>query len=132
MRPSLLLALVLSVPALAACTQNAPAASERAGEDEASPRSLTVSSSDTACELSATTAPAGTLTFEVTNTGSQVTEFYLLDEDGQQVVGEVENIGPRLQRQLVVDAPAGRYVTACKPGMKGDGIRADFTVTGAG
>ncbi len=25
--------------------------------------------------------------------------------------------------------PAGSYVTACKPGMKGEGIRADFTVT---
>ena len=81
------------------------------------------------CDLSATEAPAGTLTFDVTNTGSQVTEFYLLGEDGLRIVGEVENIGPALNRQLVVNAPAGKYVTACKPGMKGEGIRADFTVT---
>jgi iron uptake system component EfeO len=30
---------------------------------------------------------------------------------------------------MTVNAPAGSYFTACKPGMKGDGIRADFTVT---
>ena len=90
---------------------------------------MTVSSTDSACDLSATEAPAGTLTFDVVNTGSQVTEFYLLGEDGLRIVGEVENIGPALNRQLVVNAPAGKYVTACKPGMKGEGIRADFTVT---
>jgi iron uptake system component EfeO len=90
---------------------------------------MTVSSTDSACDLSATEAPAGTLTFDVVNTGSQVTEFYLLGEDGLRIVGEVENIGPALNRQLVVNAPAGMYVTACKPGMKGEGIRAGFTVT---
>ena len=30
---------------------------------------------------------------------------------------------------MTVNAPAGKYFTACKPGMKGEGIRADFTVT---
>ena len=53
-------------------------------------------------------------------------------EDGQRIVGEVENIGPGLTRELRVSAPAGTYVTACKPGMTGDGIRADFTVTDSG
>ena len=90
---------------------------------------MTVSSTDSACDLSATEAPAGTLTFDVTNAGTQVTEFYLLGEDGLRIVAEVENIGPQLTRQLVVNAPAGSYLTACKPGMTGQGIRADFTVT---
>ncbi len=126
LRPALLLTLVLGLPALAACTENAPSGG---GEEAGSPRSVTVSSTDSACDLSATEAPAGTLSFDVTNTGSQVTEFYLLGEDGLRIVGEVENIGPNLNRQLVVNAPAGSYVTACKPGMKGEGIRADFTVT---
>ena len=58
-----------------------------------------------------------------------MTEFYLLGEDGLRIVAEVENIGPNLNRELTVNAPAGSYVTACKPGMKGEGIRADFTVT---
>jgi iron uptake system component EfeO len=76
--------------------------------------------------------PSGTVTFDVTNDGSQVTEFYLLGDDGLRIVAEVENVGPQLSRQLVVDAPEGTYFTACKPGMKGDGIRADFTVSGSG
>ena len=88
-----------------------------------------MTSTDDGCELTAVEAPSGTLTFDVTNDGSQVTEFYLLGEDGLRIVGEVENVGPQLSRELVVNAPEGSYVTACKPGMKGDGIRADFTVT---
>ncbi len=122
-----LAALAVALPALAACTSNAPG-----GEADATPavsRTVSVSSTQDDCNLSATRAPAGTLTFEVANAGSEVTEFYLLDEDGQRIVAEVENVGPSLSRQLVVDAAAGDYVTACKPGMVGEGIRADFTVT---
>jgi iron uptake system component EfeO len=120
-----LLALAVAAPALAACTQNATPSAAR---DD---RTITVSSTDTACDVSATEAPAGKLSFDITNDGSQVTEFYLLGEDGQRIVGEVENIGPGLKRQLVVNAPAGTYTTACKPGMKGNGIRADLEVTGS-
>jgi iron uptake system component EfeO len=122
----LVTALLVAVPALAACTENTDGASADGGGDA---RSLTVNSSADACEVSATEAPAGTLTFAVTNTGDQVTEFYLLGEDGLRIVAEVENIGPNLDRSLTVNAPAGEYVTACKPGMTGDGIRAPFTVT---
>ena len=51
---------------------------------------------------------------------------------GDRIMGEVENIGPGLTRQLIVEVPdGGTYTTACKPGMVGDGIRAPFTVTGA-
>ena len=104
-----------------------PTADGAADGGDAAP--LTVESTDDACDVSAAEAPSGTLTFDVTNTGSQVTEFYLLGEDGLRIVGEVENIGPSLTASSTVNAPAGNYVTACKPGMKGDGIRADFTVT---
>ena len=47
-------------------------------------------------------------------------------------MGEVENIGPGITRNLVVTAPAGKYFTACKPGMVGEGIRAGFSVTESG
>ena len=97
--------------------------------DSSDPRTIAVTSVDDACDVSSTQVPAGTLTFNVTNEGSEVTEFYLLGEDGLRIVGEVENIGPQLDRQLVVNAPAGSYLTACKPGMTGEGIRADFAVT---
>jgi len=129
MRKPLLVALLLATPLVAACTENAD---RDAGSDEGDTRSIAVTSTADGCELSAVEAPSGTLTFDVTNDGSQVTEFYLLDEDGLRIVGEVENIGPQLSRELVVNAPAGTYTTACKPGMKGDGIRADFTVTDSG
>lgn len=108
---------------LAGCTENAPPA------DEGDARSITVESSADACDLSAVEAPAGKLTFSVKNTGSDVTEFYLLAPDGLRIISEVENIGPGLTRDLTVVAPEGGYVTACKPGMAGDGLRADFTVT---
>jgi iron uptake system component EfeO len=123
-------ALALAVPFLAACTDNAGSADGAA--DGGNPRALSVQSSDEACTVSATEAPAGTLTFDVTNTGSQVTEFYLLGDDGLRIVSEVENIGPGLDRRMTVNAPAGSYVTACKPGMKGKGIRAGFSVTESG
>ena len=81
---------------------------------------------DTACTLSAASAPSGKLSFSVANGGTKVTEFYLLAEDGLRIVGEIENIGPGLSRDLVINAAPGSYYTACKPGMVGDGIRADL------
>lgn len=109
---------------LAGCSSNEAASGDA--------RVLTVESSADACTLSATEAPAGALTFRVKNTGPKVTEFYLLASDGLRIVGEVENVGPSLTRDLVVNVPEGAYVTACKPGMTGQGIRAPFTVAPSG
>ncbi|HEU5484036.1 MAG TPA: iron uptake system protein EfeO [Microlunatus sp.] len=121
--------LALGLPLLAACTDNAPAGGDDAGGD---PRALSVGATDTSCEVSGTEAPSGNLRFSVTNNGTKVNEFYLLAEDGLRIVGEVENIGPGLTRDLVLQAAPGSYFTACKPGMVGDGIRAQFTVTDSG
>lgn len=123
-----LVPLVLAVPALAACTES----TETAGTSDGDARSVTVTSTDDACDVSTLEAPSGTLRFDVTNDGSQVTEFYLLAEDGLRIVAEIENIGPQATRQLVADVAPGSYRTACKPGMSGEGIRADFTVTDSG
>jgi iron uptake system component EfeO len=123
--PALVCAALLAV---AGCTDNAPAATGSAGDA----RTLSVTSSDTACTLSAVSAPSGPLTFAVTNTGTAVTEFYLLAADGLRIIGEVENIGPGITRELVLSAPAGSYFSACKPGMAGEGIRAAFLVTDSG
>lgn len=128
MRKTFVAALV-ALPLLAACTQNADTGSAGGSGEAADPRALTVDSSADSCALSATEAPAGALTFDVTNSGDQVTEFYLLGDDGLRIVAEVENIGPSISRALTVNAPAGTYVTACKPGMAGEGIRGEFTVT---
>lgn len=93
--------------------------------------SFTVSSTDSECAVSTGQAKSGTLTFEVTNDGDKVTEFYLLAEDGLRIVGEVENIAPAASRTLTVVAQPGEYYTVCKPGMIGEGVgRAAFTVSG--
>lgn len=97
--------------------------------ETASAGDLTVDASDSACEVSHTKLEAGPATFKVTNNGSKVTEFYLYAE-GDRIVGEVENIGPGLSRELVVDLAKGTYEGACKPGMIGDGIRETITVSG--
>jgi iron uptake system component EfeO len=125
MRTPLIVALLIATPLVAGCTENAKDSAGGAGDA----RTVSVTSTDDSCDVSTAEVPSGTVTFDVTNEGSKVTEFYLLGQDGLRIVGEVENVGPQLSRQLVVDAPAGSYTTACKPGMKGDGIRADFTVT---
>nr|WP_269452125.1 FTR1 family protein [Tessaracoccus coleopterorum] len=64
--PVLTAGLLLSV----GCTDNTTATGDE--------RVLTVQASDTGCAVSATTAPSGTITFKVTNEGSQINEFYLL------------------------------------------------------
>ncbi|MHA7179646.1 iron uptake system protein EfeO [Arthrobacter sp. MDB2-24] len=111
-----------------ACTPNAPAGTAAGGTGE-----LSVTSTAEDCSVSAVTAESGPLTFTITNSGDQVTEFYLLAEDGLRIVSEVENIGPGISRDLVVNATPGSYYTVCKPGMVGDGVgRAAFTVTDSG
>ncbi|MDT7799885.1 MAG: iron uptake system component EfeO [Actinomycetota bacterium] len=91
---------------------------------------IKVEASDSACDVSVNTAGAGNVTFEITNKGTKVTEFYLYAE-GDRILGEVENIAPGLNRRLIVEvSDAGKYQTACKPGMAGNGIRGEFTVTG--
>ena len=56
------------------------------------------------------------------NRGSQVTEFYLMAEDGLRIIGEVENIAPGASRTLTATVQPGSYFTLCKPGMIGAGV----------
>jgi iron uptake system component EfeO len=121
-------ATVVTAAALAACTSTAPTAPGAGGGAAGGP--ITVAANDTACDVSATEAPAGNISFSINNAGSKVTEFYLYGT-GDRIMGEVENIGPGLTRQLIVEVPdGGTYTAACKPGMVGDGIRSPFNVTG--
>lgn len=108
---------------LAGCVPNAPA-----GDDATV---VAVDSSNDGCDLDTSTVTSGTVTFEVTNSGDGITEFYLLGDDGLSIVAEVENIAPGSTRDLTVVAQPGSYFTECKPGMIGTGVgRAEFTVTG--
>ncbi|MBF6353061.1 cupredoxin domain-containing protein [Nocardia higoensis] len=113
-------ALALSVPVvLSGC------ASKSDGAD-----AIAVTTDDSSCVVAVNSASTGTVTFEITNNGTKASEFYVYGA-GDRVIGEVENIGPGLTRQLIVPLnEPGTYQTACKPGMVGDGIRNDFSVTG--
>ncbi len=115
------LALLAIAPlALAACTSKSTADAE----------AIMVTATDSTCDISGNSAETGNTTFSITNNGSKVTEFYVFGA-GDRVMGEVENVGPGLTRQLIVNlAEAGTYHTACKPGMVGNGIRSEFVVTG--
>jgi iron uptake system component EfeO len=115
--------------AAAAATALAGCGGESGGAPATPGGSIPVRATESSCEVGQTTLPAGSHTFAVTNAGSQVTEFYVYGP-GDRVVGEVENIGPSLTRDLTVELPAGTYQTACKPGQSGTGIRGTLTVTG--
>ncbi|MFE6858233.1 iron uptake system protein EfeO [Nocardia sp. NPDC057668] len=112
--------LLLAAPlAITACT----AKSDGSGD-------ISVTSTESVCELSSTSASTGTVKFSITNNGSKVTEFYVFGKNNR-VLGEIENIGPGVTGKLVVDiTEPGTYETACKPGMVGNGIRGKLEVTG--
>jgi iron uptake system component EfeO len=119
--------LLAAVATVAGCASPAPVSSASSAHNGP----IDVRADDTDCALSTADAPAGTLTFNVTNTGAEVTDFYFYSA-ADHVMGEVENIGPGLTRQLIVEVPdGGIYTTVCKPEDDGDGIRTPFTVTGS-
>lgn len=117
----------VAVTGLAALALSGCVANDAATKADA----LTVDATDSTCAVAAAEATSGTVAFDITNSGSEVTEFYLLAEDGLRIVGEVENIAPGASRSLTVTAQPGNYYTLCKPGMVGSGVgRAAFSVTG--
>src|SRR3954454_23348046 len=121
--------LLLAAGTGAALSTAACSGSSGSGRGDDAKDTIAVAATDTTCDVATTTLEAGTHSFTVTNKGSKVTEFYVYAE-GDRIMGEVENIAPGVARDLIVELPAGAYQTACKPGMVGDGIRHDLTVTG--
>ncbi|PYE19132.1 iron uptake system component EfeO [Williamsia limnetica] len=117
---ALMCAAVAGPLVLAACTD----------KTEASEGDIAVSTTDDSCDLASTDAETGNVSFNVTNNGNKVTEFYVYGNNNR-VLGEVENIGPGLTGKLTVEiVEPGKYETACKPGMVGSGIRTELNVTG--
>ena len=92
---------------------------------------VTVTISDDGCAVSPATAPAGPVTFTITNTGSNVKEFEVLASDKLRIAGEKENVTPGQTVALVTQLEAGTYFTACKFQQVGEptGL-ATFTATG--
>ncbi|GGZ50538.1 iron uptake system protein EfeO [Streptomyces bluensis] len=116
-------ATVAALTAVTGCTEKSSA---KGGDGV-----IEVTATDTTCEVSKKEFPAGHVELAVENKGSKVTEVYLLFPD-DRVVAERENIGPGTRQKVTAEVKAGDYRIACKPGMKGDGIRQDVTATGTG
>jgi len=114
------------------CTNNSGGTASNSKDAGLAAATIEVADDGTTCDVSKAEVPSGNIVFEVSNNGPSVTEFYLYAEDGQSIVGEVENVGPGLSRDLVVRADPGSYVTSCVPGMSGDGNRGALTVTDSG
>ena len=120
-RPLVCCALAL-VPLLTACGDK--------DEDEgvaANPGTqLAVTLTNSGCEPAALTAPAGTVTFAVTNKGSKTLELYVLS--GTKIVAEAENIAPNFVKSVTAkDLKTGDYTLGC--GSK-DGPKGTLTITG--
>ncbi|MFJ4673515.1 cupredoxin domain-containing protein, partial [Kitasatospora purpeofusca] len=118
-----LLTLAVTTAALAGCSQKK--------DDGTAADAVKVNATDTACEVSRTTFPAGHVSIDIANKGSKVTEVYVYAA-GDRIVTERENIGPGTRATITAEIKAGSYEVACKPGMVGDGIRQRITVTGDG
>ncbi|MER6352848.1 iron uptake system protein EfeO [Streptomyces sp. NPDC001634] len=120
---------VLTAATAAALTVVTGCTEKSAAED--SDHLIQVTATDSKCELSKKEFPAGHIELAVENKGAKVTEVYLLFPD-DRIVAERENIGPGTEQKVTAEVKAGDYRIACKPGMKGKGIRQDVTATGSG
>ncbi|GHE91429.1 peptidase M75 family protein [Streptomyces griseoluteus] len=111
-----------ALTALSACT----AKSDAKGGD-----AIQVTAADTRCDTSAKSVPAGQVTLKIENKGSRATEVEIVFPD-DRIVSEKENIGPGTKYTLTAEVKAGSYEIACRPGMKGHGVRQKLDVTGSG
>ncbi|MFC9929872.1 iron uptake system protein EfeO [Streptomyces sp. NPDC127190] len=109
-----------ALTALTACT---------AKSDAKDGDAIRVTAADATCDTSAHSVPAGQVTLKIENKGSQATEVEILLPD-DRIVSEKENIGPGTKYTLTAEVKAGAYEIACRPGMKGRGVRQKLTVTG--
>ncbi|MFI8516690.1 iron uptake system protein EfeO [Streptomyces sp. NPDC085481] len=110
-----------TLAAVTGCTQKS--------DSKADDGAIQVIAKDDSCEVSKKDFPAGHLKLNVENRGEKVTEVYVLYPDGR-IVTERENIGPGTKATITAEIKSGDYEIACKPGMKGDGIRQKVTASG--
>ncbi len=128
-----------SSPAAASSSPTTSASSTAAGG------SIAVELSEWQVVSAQASSPAGSVTFAVTNTGTQVHEFVVvktdmkadslpvvdnkIDESALTPVDEIENIAVGATASLTVNLAAGHYVLLCNIETHyGQGMRADFDV----
>ncbi|HEY9327869.1 MAG TPA: iron uptake system protein EfeO [Streptomyces sp.] len=120
------LSVVTAAATVAALTAVTGCAEKSDGKGEGA---VQVVAKDDSCDVSKTELPAGHVELAVENKGSKVTEVYVLFPD-DRIVAERENIGPGTKATITAEIKAGSYEIACKPGMKGHGIRQKIEVSG--
>ena len=132
---------------LAALALIGTACSGNDGGGETSGDGIAVTLKDFAIELGETSAPAGSVSFDVVNDGPSVHEFELIDTDiaadsfdvesgvaattadGGVIVDEVEEVAPGTTAGLTVDLEPGTYALVCNiAGHYESGMFTSFTV----
>lgn len=114
----------LLVATLAACSSSGGGATA-SGSGNARTAHVTISAAQ-GCALDHTSFAAGGITFAITNSdATAVSEVELLD--GEQIIGEKENVVPGLTGGFAVRVDAGTYTLYC-PGATPE--RSTITVTG--
>jgi len=122
------LSVLTAVATAAALTAVTGCTEKSKGDGDAA---IKVTAADSTCDTSATSVPAGQVTLNIENKGSKATEVEILFPD-DRIVSEKENIGSGTKYTLTAEVKAGSYEIACRPGMKGHGVRQKLTVTGSG
>lgn len=107
-----------STPAPSASTSGASGGSE-----------IAVAASDSACDIDKNSIPAGPVVLKIHNGGAQVTEVYILKDNGSGIVTERENIAPNSDTDLTAELPEGSFQISCRP-ASGERVNSDLTVTG--
>jgi len=120
------LSVVTAVATAAALTAVTGCTEKSKGDQDAA---VQVTAADSKCDTSAKSVPAGQVTLKIENKGSRATEVEILFPD-DRIVSEKENIGPGTKYTLTAEVKAGSYEIACRPGMKGHGVRQKLAVTG--
>ena len=107
---------------------------------------VSATEADFSINLATSSAPAGSVTFNITNQGPNAHEFVILktddapdalpvkdnevEEDKVDLIDEAEDIAPSTTATLTTDLEAGSYVIICNlPTHYEQGMHAAFTVT---
>ena len=132
--------------ALAACSSaTSPSPSTTTSTNPTTTTTITGTLTEYTIELSATSAPAGTVIFNVTNAGTIVHEFVILktdtlaedlplagdsvDEGAFNAIGEVEETEPGGSGTFTATLEPGHYAIICNvAGHVAQGMVTDFTV----
>ena len=119
-------AAVLVVGLIAGCSAAAsptPAGSAPAG-------TILVTTSEYKFAPATLTAPAGSVTFRITNAGAETHEFEIFQ--GETVIDEVEDIVPGITRDLTLTMTPGAYTFVCVlNGHDALGMKGNLTITGS-